>query len=177
MILNRPYCEMIFNGKIFPPISLLVILMLLLVDNCWLISPTETLFEPNNRSKNLEGIYRNCNVTDRIVNCYNSPIFQITDTLSIELNRLKIKNEHQDREISTLGSRVEKQDDEMNHLKAKNVQILELVDQLSRKLASLEASPSSNIHRHYISHQEKSLEERRISRSLDDDEDDTGSKK
>ncbi len=64
----------------------------------------------------------------------------------------------------------------MNHLKAKNVQILELVDQLSRKLASLEASPSQNIH-HYISNQEKSSEERRISRSLDDDEDDAGSKK
>lgn len=63
----------------------------------------------------------------------------------------------------------------MKHLKAKNVQILELVDHLSQKLASMQESPSQNMH-HYISgnsHLEKSSEERRISRSLDEDEDES----
>ncbi len=93
--------------------------------------------------------------------------FHTDEPLLMQLNKLQLKSEQQERETSLLGNRVEKQEDEMKHMKRNYFKVLQLVTQSFTNSALFEES--SGILKHDVSSPAFQLlptEERRIPRSL-----------
>ena len=93
--------------------------------------------------------------------------FHTDEPLLMQLNKLQLKSEQQEREISLLGNRVEKQEDEMKHMKRNYFKVLQLVTQSFTNSALFEES--SGILKHddlSPAFQLLPTEERRIPRSL-----------